>query len=191
MGRGKHSDYEEIDFTPIKNGIFIIVALIFIIAIIFGAFRVIKKFNDNKKIQTSSEEENIFESSYDIFGKIMIDKIHVEQNIFDTTDEKALEEGVIKLYGNGLNQIGNLCIAGHNQSGIFQELDELEINDDIKIQDKDKQVFVYRITEIYSVEPTDLNPLKQQTEKKEITLITCENYSTKRLIVKAEAEENI
>ena len=189
MGRGKHSDYEEIDFTPIKNGIFIIVALIFIIAIIFGAFRVIKKFNDNKKIQTSSEEENIFESSYDILGKIMIDKIHVEQNIFDTTDEKALEEGVIKLYGNGLNQIGNLCIAGHNQSGIFQELDELEINDEIKIQDKDKQVFVYRITEIYSVEPTDLNPLKQQTEKKEITLITCENYSTKRLIVKA--EENI
>lgn len=84
---------------------------------------------------------------------------------------------------------GNFCIAGHNYESIFKRLDELEIGDEIQIIGEDKQQLTYRIKEIASVEPTDLNLLRKEEGKTQITLITCENYATKRLIVKAEIEE--
>lgn len=189
MGRGKHSDYGEVEFNfkPIRNSMIIGIILIIMIGIIFGVFHMITKLQKVKNIEVSSEEDYI-QSTYDILGQIIIDKINVNQNILDSSEEEALQEGVIKLYGNNLNEIGNFCIAGHNKNGIFQGLSELEINDEIKIQNKDKQLTTYKITEIYSVEPVDLDALRQTNEKTEITLITCENYSTKRLIVKAQAE---
>ena len=48
----------------------------------------------------------------------------------------------------------------------------------------------YEIKKIYSTEANDLECLIPDEEKVEITLITCENGSTKRLIVKAE-EKNV
>ena len=81
---------------------------------------------------------------------------------------------------------GNFCIAGHNYDEIFKRLDELEIGNEFEIEDKHGQAVKYSITEIASVEPTDLTLLKKQSGKTCVTLITCENYSTKRLIVKAE-----
>lgn len=83
---------------------------------------------------------------------------------------------------------GNFCIAGHNYDSIFKRLDELEIGDEIQIVGEDEQTVTYKIKKIASVEPTDLNLLRKEEGKTQITLITCENYSTKRLIVKAEAE---
>ena len=49
-----------------------------------------------------------------------------------------------------------------------------------------KEETEYQITEIYSSEAENLNCLLQDDEKIEITLITCENASTTRLVVKAE-----
>ena len=42
----------------------------------------------------------------------------------------------------------------------------------------------------YSVEPDNLEVLIQNASKVEITLITCENGSTKRLVIKAEEVKN-
>lgn len=81
---------------------------------------------------------------------------------------------------------GNFCIAGHNQDGIFKRLDELEMGDEITMIDKQEQSVNYKVTEIASTEPTDLELLRKTEGKTQITLITCENYSTKRLIVRAE-----
>ena len=44
----------------------------------------------------------------------------------------------------------------------------------------------YEIKSIYSVEADDLKCLLQDDTKIEITLVTCENGSTTRLVVKAE-----
>ncbi len=84
---------------------------------------------------------------------------------------------------------GNFCIAGHNYDTIFKRLDELEIGDEFEILDKDNHSNQYRITEMLSIEPTDLTHLKPEEGKTQITLITCENYSTTRLLVKAEIQK--
>ncbi len=68
-------------------------------------------------------------------------------------------------------------------------MDELEIGDTFEIWNEDNQSFEYKITEIASIEPTDLSLLRKEEGKTQVTLITCENYSTKRLLVKADIEK--
>ena len=192
MSGGKHSSDEEFefDFGFVKYIFLIIVILALIAGVVFGAYSVVNKLKSAKTETVSSQEEVIEEKSkYDVLGKIKIDKINVEQDILDSIEDEALEQGVIKLYGDELNEPGNFCIAGHNYNNIFKRLDELDIGDEFEIIDTDKQSTKYKITEISSVDPTDLSMLRTEEGKTQITLITCENYSTKRLILKAEIAE--
>lgn len=189
MGRGKHAADEEFDFGFVKSILMIGVVIALIAGVVWGVYSLITKFKESKIEPTSASEENIIETTYNVLGKIKIDKIEVEQPILDSVEDEALEQGVIKLYGDKLNETGNFCIAGHNYEKMFKRLDELEIGDEFEILDNEDNSKAYKVTEIYSVEPTDLAPLRAENEKTQITLITCENYSTKRLIVKAEMIE--
>lgn len=208
MARGKHSsdsgysfeskyeqeiDYgyeEEVFFT--KKKIIIIVAIIAIILITVLAVCFISSKEENEVIEEPNtvvqEEQNMIETvaGYDVLGKIVIDDINVEQYILDSTESTALEKGVGKLYGGTLNNYGNFCIAGHNYENIFQKLSEMKVGDNFIIIDTDLKETTYQIKEIYSAEPDDLKCLLQNDEKVEITLVTCENGATTRLIVKAE-----
>ncbi|MBO5005715.1 MAG: sortase [Clostridia bacterium] len=89
-----------------------------------------------------------------------------------------------------LHQIkfGNLCIAGHNYADkrFFGRLKELAINDKITIYDLSGNSLDYFIYERKEINPDDLSCMSQETNgQKIITLITCNNMSDKRLLIKA------
>ncbi len=191
MGSGKHSSDEEVefDFEYVKNLMIIVVIVAIIVGIVFGVYSLVNKMKETKVEPTSVKEKGIAQSDYNVLGKIVIDKIKVEQPILDSVEEKAMENGVIKLYGGNLNEEGNFCIAGHNYENIFKNLDEMDLGNEIEIVDNEQNSTKYKITEISSVEPTDLNLLRKEEGKTQITLITCENYSMKRLIIKAEMDK--
>lgn len=209
MGRGKHSssndDYsfnskfeKEINYEEeiSRKKILIIVAIILVIIMTF--FAVYKIFFDKKEPEPIVQEGTIISepkmeesiAGYKVLGKILIKDLNVEQYILNSAEENALENGVGKLYGETLNNYGNFCIAGHNKEGIFEKLAELEIGDEFVIIDRDLEETTYEVKQIYSVEPDDLKCLIQDENKIEITLITCENGATTRLIVKAEEKAN-
>ena len=200
MANGKrtlHSYNNDIydDEEVSKRKLIIITAIaVIIIAIVAG---VILFKNDSKSpnelvaqntINTNQNANQMISvyQGYDVLGKIVIDKYKVEQYILDSKEDKALDCGVIKLYGGTLNNYGNFCIAGHNKAGVFEKLSEMDVGDSFKIIEPNLTETKYQITEIYSSEAENLNCLLQDDEKIEITLITCENASTTRLIVKAE-----
>lgn len=202
MARGKHSlhsynstyeDYEDEEMEKRKI-ILIIGVVIAVVAIVAFGIICVKNANENKEnianntVDSSTITETMIATyeGYNVLGKISIEKIGVEQYILDSKEDDALESGVIKLYGGTLNNYGNFCIAGHNKIGIFERLNEMEVEDTFKIIEPNLTETTYRITEIYSAEADDLKSLLQDDEKIEITLITCENGSTTRLIVKAE-----
>lgn len=202
MARGKHSlhsynstyeDYEDEEMEKRKI-ILIIGVVVAVVAIVAFGIICVKNANENKEnianntVDSSAIEETMIATyeGYNVLGKIAIEKIGVEQYILDSKEDDALEAGVIKLYGGTLNNYGNFCIAGHNKTGIFERLNEMEVEDTFKIIEPNLTETTYRITEIYSAEADDLKSLLQDDEKIEITLITCENGSTTRLIVKAE-----
>ena len=201
MGAGKHSSDSAFSFDfsglkKIKESIsFVkILVVITILFVIVGGIFAVKMVMDSKNTEPTGNEnlpaviptlEDKYEG-FEVLGKIKIDKLNIEQYILNSSDSAALEKGVTKLYGENLHDYGNFCIAGHNYENVFQKLNELVIGDTFKIINKDLSETVYEIKEINSVEPDDLTVLLPNKEKIEITLITCENAATTRLIVKAE-----
>lgn len=201
MAPGKHSlhsynsTYEDMEEEISKRKIFIIIGIIVVIVIIAFALICVKnsqkqneEIKDNNTVTTETVKSQMITTyqGYDVLGKIVIKEFNVEQYILDSTEDNALECGVTKLYGGSLNNYGNFCIAGHNKEEVFGKLSEMEVGDNFTIIEPDLKETTYKITEIYSAEADDLKCLLQDDEKIEITLITCENASTTRLIVKAE-----
>ncbi len=85
-------------------------------------------------------------------------------------------------------KFGNLCIAGHNYADkrFFGRLKELEISDKITIYDLSGNSLDYFIYERKEISPNDLSCISQKTNgEKIVTLITCNNLSDKRLLIKA------
>lgn len=129
---------------------------------------------------------------YKVLGKIVIKDLNIEQYILDSTEAKALQNGVGKIdNGASINNYGNFCLAGHNQENIFKKINELEIGDEFILIDKNAKETTYTITNKYEVEPDNLECLLQDEEKIEVTLVTCQAGSTKRLIVKAEEKNSL
>ena len=192
-----YDDYDDEDYEERRlNKIRVICVVGFIIVIIgiaiFITFRKPKEKVEENVIPANVVEDTRMSDTYEgykVLGKIKIKKINVEQYILDSKDEKALKSGVVKLYGSSLNNYGNLCIAGHNYDEMFGKLNELDMGDIITLIEKDNSETEYKIREILSVDPTDLTPLIQDDEKVELTLITCDNASTQRLIIKAEEKK--
>lgn len=124
---------------------------------------------------------------YNVLGLIVIDKLKLEKNILDKTTDEALNLSVTKFYGPELNEEGNLCITGHNYEELFAHLNELQLKDTFYIIDKaNAKKVTYEIYDKYTVSPTDLDCLNQETQgKREVTLITCNPGGTTRLIIKA------
>lgn len=134
--------------------------------------------NNNKMIEQVD--------GYNVLGQLFIDKIKFEQYIVDSTENAAMEKYPVKLYGKELNKEGNFCIAGHNYEEIFAKLKELTVGDEFYIVDKEDVIQDYVIKEITEVEPTDLNCLMPVSDKIQVTLITCIEGATKRLVIRAE-----
>lgn len=123
---------------------------------------------------------------YQTIGKIKIPKLEIEKYILAETTEESLKAAVTKTCGPKANEIGNLCISGHNYVQTFGRLKELEIGDKILITDTYNREITYQVYKVYKVDPTDTSCLSQETNgEREITLITCTLGAIKRNIVKA------
>lgn len=187
-------DYEE-DDEPNYEKIRIVCGIVIGLIIIgIAAFVATKDFKGKtvENVVANTVETNTMESTYEnyvVLGKIKIEKIGLEQYILDSKEEDAMKKGIVRLYGGSLNNYGNLCLAGHNFDNLFGKLNELDNGDTIKIIEKDFSETEYKVKEILTVEPDDLTVLMPKEDKVELTLITCENASTKRLVIKAEEKK--
>ncbi len=143
--------------------------------------------NEEEKIYPKEEIETSYKG-YTVSAKLEIPAINLETYVLQKYSLQALNVAVTKFWGANANQIGNYCIAGHNfqNRNMFFDLKKLKIGDKLSIVDNEVGRVEYEIYDIYQVMPEDVSCLSQETDgKKEVTLITCTNDSTKRIIVKA------
>lgn len=131
---------------------------------------------------------------YITIATINIPKINVTYPIIDgstgSTEETAdlLKISPTKFWGPEPNEVGNLCIVGHNyrNTRFFSKVPTLESGDIVEITDLSGKTIQYKIYNKYQVDPTDVSCTSQLTNgKKEITLITCTDDSRQRVVVKA------
>lgn len=144
--------------------------------------------NINEKNKNSIKEKIAKEyKGYVVSAKLEIPKIKLDTYVLDEKSEEAMWVCPTKYYGPKPNEVGNYCIAAHNydKENMFNHIIDLKIGDKIYLTDNENGKIEYRVYDIYKTEPENTMPLMQATEKTEITLITCSDYSSKRIIVKA------
>ncbi|MCL2859198.1 MAG: sortase [Oscillospiraceae bacterium] len=125
---------------------------------------------------------------YKVTGKLEIPKIKLTTYILESLTKDSLKKSVAKFYGPNINEIGNFCIVGHNYNSkiMFGKLNDLKVGDSIYLTDLYGNKKEYKIYKKYTVKPSDVECLNQNTNgKREVTLITCTITCLKRIIVKA------
>lgn len=125
---------------------------------------------------------------YYTIGVINIPSIGVYYPILSTTTTELLKISPCKFWGPNPNEVGNLCIAGHNykNSKFFSNVPKLENGDTIDITDLSGKTLTYLVCDKYIVTPDNVECTTQKTNgRKEITLITCTEDNQQRYVIKA------
>lgn len=190
--RGKRVLEEPLDDSNISGKQIVIGILILVVlfGLGFGGYKLVD-YIMNKPEEPVVEEPVTMEKTlngYDVLGKIKINNLGIDTYIVDSIESEALKVAAGKINGGEINQEGNFCIIGHNYDEIFAKLLEIEKEENIILVDTDNNECVYKVTDVYTVEPEDLKPLLDVTDKTVLTLITCETTGTTRLVVVAEQQ---
>lgn len=126
---------------------------------------------------------------YETVGAIKIPKININYPILaQTTNVELMKVAPYKFWGANPNEVGNLCVIGHNyrRKGVFfSDVPTLSVGDIVEIQDLSQKIIQYEVYDIHTVNPNDRSDTTQYTNgKKEVTLITCTDDAKERVIVK-------
>ena len=128
-------------------------------------------------------------NQYEMVGSIKIPKISIEYPILADYTDNLMKVSPCRYNSTIPNEIGNLCIIGHNyrrRNVFFSDLKELTIGDIIEIEDLSKRKIEYEIYDVYTVPPEDTSDTTIFANgKKEVTLITCTDDTKQRIIIKA------
>lgn len=188
------------------KSIFKILTKIILFAILFSSvkeYTVLAEDKINVQVNNSTtivkEEKYLKEyrtangEKYTIIGSLKIPKINIEYNILSSTSVELLKVSLNKYWGAEPNEVGNMCIVGHNylDSRFFGKLHTLNKGDVIEVTDSYNRIEKYYVYDMFIADPYDTRCTSQITNgEKEITLITCYNKGTQRLVVKARAEKD-
>lgn len=145
-----------------------------------------------ERLYSSSQNYTVVElnnkGNFFVIGIIEIPKLNIKYPILSNTNDEFLKIAPCRFYGPYPNEEGNLCIAAHNYDDdrFFSNLFDLEVDDEIKIYDYNNHAVSYYVYQKYETPETDTSCTSQNTNgAKEITLVTCNNITKNRLIVKA------
>lgn len=149
---------------------------------------------DTSTTTSSSSGKTKTYKGFNVIGTIEIPKINIKYPVLqDPPTVKKLETSVAALYPQDaeLNTVGNVVIVGHNyRNGLFfSNNKKLSTGDKIYITDLNGNRVTYTIYNIFNAEENDTSFYNRDTDgKREITLSTCTDDSSARIIIEAVAE---
>ena len=126
---------------------------------------------------------------YETLGVVKIPKINISYPILaQTTNVELMKVAPYKFWGANPNEVGNLCIIGHNyrRKGVFfSDVPSLTVGDIVEVQDLSQRTVQYEVYDLHTVDPNDRSDTTQYTNgKREVTIITCTDDAKQRVIVK-------
>lgn len=154
---------------------------------IADSFSISYLYSNNPSYSTNMQNANITPDNF-VIGIIKIDKLKLDYPILSEESEDLLKVAPCRFAGPLPNEIGNLCIAGHNyiDNTFFARISSLQIGDEIKIYGIDGKLIKYSVFNKTEVESSDLSCTNQETNgKRMVTLMTCNSIKQTRIIVQA------
>ena len=129
-------------------------------------------------------------TEYTTEAVLNIPEYDIHYPVLSTTSPELLWISLNKYWGPAPNEIGNYCIVGHyyENGHMFGNLQKMKNGDIAELTDLSGRTVKYQVYKKEVVEPTDTSCTSQakQLENgiRELTLITCTNHGTQRLVVK-------
>lgn len=166
---------------------------------------------ETPKVEGNNNEDNVDENivignstnsqgistkykGFNVIGIIEIPKTNLKYPILSDYSAKSLNTSVVAIYPKNptVNEAGNVVIAGHNYKNgtFFSNNKKLSKGDKIYITDLNNNRLTYTIYNMFETSPNDTESYNKDTDGKiEITLSTCTDDSSARLIIEARVEE--
>lgn len=151
-------------------------------------------FPDTPVIEIEEQEETPiieetpkqeFSLSENYLGYIELSNYGIKRLITSGTSKKVLDQnlvGILSVSANLDDEVGNVILAGHSTSNVFQKLHYMRVGDQIKIVTH-QNTYYYTIVSKNTINDNDMSYFKKINDKKQLTLVTCKNNSKQRLIV--------
>ena len=138
------------------------------------------------QIENKKKEKEIFTSesgdTYSTDAILNIPHLGISYPVLDKTTNELLKISLSKFYGPDPNEIGNY----YRNKKMFGRLSEIQNGETVELTDLTGRTITYEVYDKYVVNPDDTACTSQLTGRnREVTLITCTNYGTQRLVVKA------
>lgn len=127
-----------------------------------------------------------------LIGILEIPEINQELPIIGKWSYDLLKISICRYKGPDPNEKGNLVLIGHNyKSGAhFGDLSELSVGSEVFLTNAKTGVRVrYEVYQIKSIAPDAFSALKSYRGTAGLTLMTCRNNGTNRLLVRCEQKE--
>ncbi|MGL4796639.1 MAG: class D sortase [Paraclostridium sp.] len=182
-----------------KNKISKLLLIIGFILIIGSVYiKIYSKNQENKGIKNFENKSiNMEKEIYDMgnveigdeIAIIKIPSIKLNTVVVHGMEKEYLDYYVCHFENSSMpGELGNFSLAGHSSyiyNEVFNNLHKVKVNDEIHIKTLENE-FIYTITDISEVTPDRVDVLKEDMNKKEITIVTCTSSGKNRLIVKGE-----
>lgn len=152
----------------------------------------IKKEEPESEQASGSEEETAIFLEGNVIGIIEIEAIDIRLPIVEGASARDIAYAIGHMSETApIGAVGNCVLAGHNGSrnGVFfTNLNQLVAGDMIKLIDRNGEVYLYEVSDMFIVGPYD-NEVKAQGEDEILTLLTCAEKGTKRYVVRCTSAE--
>ena len=148
-----------------------------------------EKISDNTTTKEVVEEKK--ETSINYIAVLRIPKINLKRGLVDKDSKYNNIKYNIMIHKESDapdKEGGNVILVAHSgTAGVsyFRNVDKLSLNDEIYL-DYNNKTYSYKITNIYDIEKTGIAPIRKETTKSTITLITCRHNTNKQIVVIAE-----
>lgn len=119
---------------------------------------------------------------------IDIPSVGIRGQVKEGTDDANIKNYIGKFKGcANPGENGNFSVAAHNNiyTEIFRNLHKIKVNDEIRVITKTHE-YIYSARSITKIDPTQIEVLTSNPNRKEITLITCSDMAKYRIAVKGD-----
>lgn len=189
----------------ILGSLFLILGLSLIVLTIHTTFKTKSEedialdnfYIEEKQIETTDDitTEDVFEEKKDTpinyVAVLRIPKINLKRGLVDRDSKYNNIKYNIMIHKESDTpdkEASNVILVAHSgTAGVayFRNVDKLSLNDEIYL-DYNNKTYSYKITNIYDIEKTGIAPIRKETTKSTITLITCRHNTNKQIVVIAE-----
>lgn len=182
----------------ILGSLFLISGLSLIVLTIYTTFKTKSEedialdnfYIEEKQIENTDDTttEDVVEEKKDTFinyvAVLRIPKINLKRGLVDRDSKYNNIKYNIMIHKESDTpdkEASNVILVAHSgTAGVayFRNVDKLSLNDEIYL-DYNSKTYSYKINNIYDIEKTGIAPIRKETTKSTITLITCRHNTNK------------